>query len=203
MTKEVASSLPCEIAAIPSSQYVRSYPVCNCGKRWTCVDCRESWIRRRQRTSEKWLNSALANGGKAWFALLSIPTAGAWLTEAGELWQRWRRLGRQRSLHRQRRTPGELSTIDRGIAAMHMVNKQGRWQPHLHAVIVTSAQFDADKIIDQWQALGPGFADIERVESLGAVIRYSIAGPIPESPGELAALSEWLAGVRMVRRIGR
>ena len=184
------------------SLYVRSYPRCNCGDRWLCDECRDTWIRRRARTTSKWLNDALA-GGRAWAVLLTTPTTGHWLTELTELWDRWRALGRLRTLHRQRKTQGALTLIRRGVASAHLLSRTGDWQPHLHAVLVTEMECDELAIIDAWKAFGEGYADIEPVRKMGAAIRYAIAGSVERPLDDRVMLAELLPRVRMVRRIGK
>ena len=89
------------------------------------------------------------------------------------------------------------------MAALHLVNRVGRWQPHLHAVVVQDAESDATAIVVAWQALGDGFADLEPAASLGAVVRYSIAGELPDGDDDRAALARMMRGQRMIRRIGK
>jgi hypothetical protein len=183
-------------------QNVRSYPLCNCGNRWLCDGCRNAWIRRRERTSRRWLQEAISPKTRVWFVLLSIPSSGSWFTEMEELWKRWRKLGRTRTLHRQRKDKGELAHVLRGVASLHLVNKERYWGPHLHAVLVASDSTEKSSINRTWQSMGEGFAEAEEARSLGAVIRYSIAGELPDSQEDRMALARVLHGKRLVRRIG-
>lgn len=203
MTNDADSTVELSQPIPPSSQYVRSYPACNCGQRWLCAECRETWVRRRQRTTMKWLRHSASASTCNWFSTLTIPTEGSWLSETGELWKRWKRIGRLRSLHRQRAVPGELAAIRRGIASLHLVNRDLSWQPHIHAVFVADADFQERAIVDCWHAQGRGYAEIEHARSFGAVVRYSIAGQLPQPLDDCLAISRMLRGVRIVRRIGR
>lgn len=193
----------CDSAA-QSSHTVVSSARCQCGRRWQCAECRRYWVSRRARTSSAWLQQSVDDGGVAWSALLTIPTAGEWPGETSELWRRWRAMGQQRTreLRRKNGKTG-LVGIRCGIAALHVVNRVRQWQPHLHAVIVQDPQSDVKAIIDAWQVLGLGFADVTRAKSLGACVRYAIAGGLPTSEKDRAALALMLAGQRVVRRIGK
>lgn len=186
-----------------SSLYVSAPARCNCGARWRCDQCRRSWIGRRYRSAYSWLLQSVDAGGVAWFAMLTIPTAGEWQRETNELWRRWRALGQQRTRERRNHSETGLVRIRRGIGALHLVNRAGAWQPHLHAVIAVDLQGDGTAIEDAWEALGDGFADVSPAASLEAVVRYSIAGELPACIADRETLERMMRGVRVVRRIGR
>lgn len=193
-----------ETPVLPSSLYVtHSLPRCNCGDRWQCDQCRRAWIGRRYRASKKWLRERINLDGEIWFALLTIPTGKEWLGETAELFERWSKLGKARSQQRFRKQRGQLGAIRRGIAVLHLLRRDGNYHPHLHAVIVSNANMDFQSVIDAWQAMGQGFADLQKADSLEATIRYSIADDVPNDPLERQSLASLLKGVRMVRRIGK
>lgn len=191
-------------ATCPSSLNVVSYPdfLCNCGKRMQCIQCHRAWVGRRYRTNIKWLEIALESGGIAWFGLFTLPNIDGWVIASAELWSRWRKLGRARSLSKQRRRPDTLAQIRRGIAAMHFVNKSGAFQPHLHAVFVSDPEFDPLFVINLWKEFGSGYADLERANSLGATLRYSINGPMPSSKEGKLEMDKILKGKHLIKRIG-
>ena len=113
-------------------------------------------------------------------------------------------LGHRRSSDRRRMDAKTgLVWIRRGVAALRAVNVVGRWQPHLHALFVVDARSDATAIVNAWQELGEGFADLSRAESLGACVRYAMAGELPDSDDDRAALAHMLKGQRVVRCIGK
>ena len=202
MTRQPTTDLPS--AATQSSLYVsQSLHLCNCGDRFECETCRQSWIAKRSRTSERWLSNAIAVDGVAWFAMLTIPTLGEWVTESSELFRRWTKLGKQRSQQRFRGIPRGLGSIRRGIGVLHLVGRAGRFQPHLHGVIVSDPSIDSRSIIDAWQRFGQGFVDVQLARSLGAVVRYAIAGPLPHELADRKEVGAMLHGVKIVRRIGR
>lgn len=188
-----------------SSQYGRSVTtsLCQCGRRYECYECREYWVRRRCRSSEAWLRDAIGDDGKVWFVLSTLPVSGDWPTETTELFRRWSLLGKRRSQQRFRASQQGLGSIRRGIASLHLVGSRGRYQPHLHAVIVADPTMGTQALIEAWQTMGQGYVDAQRADSLGAVVRYAVAGPLPSDPIERASLGETLRGVRVIRRVGR
>ena len=193
------TSLPAQ----PSLYVSQSLHLCNCGDRWECETCRRSWIAKRSRSSERWLSDAMTADGVAWFALMNLQTKGDWLAESAELFGRWAKLGKQRSQQRFRGIPHGLGSIRRGIGALHLVGRAGRFQPHLHGVIVSDPSIDSRSIIDSWTRMGQGFADVQPAQSLGAVVRYAIAGPLPNATSDRKEIAALLHGVRIVRRIGK
>jgi|GEM_PF-3358521 len=205
MTRQPIPALP-RPSLCPTRQYGTSVTTpqrCQCSLRWECEECREYWVRRRQRTCYRWLEDALREDGQAWFAHLTIPAKGDWTAETNELFLRWSKLGKARSQQRFRAKQDGLACIRRGIGCLHLVNESKAWQPHLHAVLVTDRTTEDQSLVNNWQAMGVGYAEVELARSLGAVVRYSIAGPLPSDCEKRRMLSEALKGVRMIRRIGR
>ena len=191
-------------AAALSSLYVsQSLHRCNCGDRWECRACRHAWVSKRSRTSEQWLRGSIGTDGLVWFAMFTLKTTGDWQAESAELFGRWAKLGKQRSQQRFRGIPHGLGSIRRGIGALHLIGRAGRFQPHLHGVIVSDPSIDSRSIIDAWQRLEQGFVDIQPARLLGAVVRYAIDGPLPNDPRDRKEISGMLHGVRMVRRLGK
>jgi len=192
-------------SSIPSSQYrliVTTSQRCNCERRWECDECREYWIRRRQRSNERWLADAIGSDGETWFGMFTIKTNGDWQAEVNELFSRWSRLGKLRSQLRYRANQNGLGAIRRGIGVIHLVGSNGHYQPHLHAVLVSDPSLDIRPITNAWQSVG-GYADMQSARSLGAVVRYSIAGPLPDAVEDRKEVATLLRGVRIVRRLGR
>lgn len=203
MTSQPATALPSSTTLLSSLYGLSVTTRCQCGNRWECIRCRRYWIGRRYRSAMPWLRGAISTDGLVWFAMLTIPTAGDWQAESVELFRRWAKFGKQRSQQRYRGTQRSLGSIRRGIGALHLVGRAGRFQPHLHGVIVSDPSIDSRSIIDAWTRFGRGFADVQPARSLGAVVRYAIAGPLPKDPSDRKQISGMLHGVRVVRRIGK
>ena len=183
-----------------SSQTVVSCARCKCSNRWMCSECRGYWIARRTSSSLRWLSESQ---GEYMFATLTIRTAEDWAKECEVLWGSWRKLGRLRSCDRRRRNSKTgLVQVMRGVAALHLVNKERGWQPHLHAVLCCDSALDIGMMERAWKSVGGGYADVERVRSLKACIRYAIAGELPADEQSRRKVSRLLHGVRVIRRIG-
>ena len=203
MTRQPASALPSSTTL--SSLYGRSVTtsLCKCGRRWECMECRRYWVDRLKRSNGPWLRDAMGNDGLAWFVTLTIPTKREWFSELPQLFDRWSKLGKQRSQQRFRGTQNGLGSIRRGIAALHLVNKAGLYQPHLHGVVVSNPTMDTQSLIDAWNRMGPGFVEIELARKKAAVEGYSIAGPLPSDESERKAIASLLKGIKVIRRIGK
>ncbi len=175
MTTEPEFLLPAQLAQ-PSLNVRSSRTHCNCGNRWTCDWCRNAWIARRKRSNLKWLSDANGSDARSWFCTFTVAVSEDIRADMEMLWGRWSELGRQRSLSRSRTVLKGLGLISRGFAAMHLLNRYEGWQPHLHAIIIADRTLEPDVVIEFWQERG-GYADVEEVRSLGAVVHYSIADP--------------------------
>lgn len=203
MTRQPTSALPSSTTL--SSLYGRSVTtsLCQCGRRWECMECRSYWVKRRKESSGKWLTDAMGNDGLAWFVTLTIPTAGEWVSESAELFDRWSKLGKQRSQQRFRGTQHGLGSIRRGLGALHLVNRRGHYQPHLHGLLVSDSTCISEAVANAWNRMGPGYVEIELARKKAAVEGYSIAGPLPSEASERKAIASMLKGIRVIRRIGR
>ncbi len=176
---------------------------CSCGRRFVCLECRRYWVSKRVRSAKTWLKRKLPPNVTPFSITLSIRTTSDWKTEAALLWSYWKELGTKRTTDKKGRTFNGLDSIVRGLASMHYLNKAGEWQTHIHCTLMVTETFRRASLIDTWLQIGGSYSDVQPTKSLGAWVRYSIAGDVPSDEEDRLALQRMNRGKHQVRRIGK
>ena len=183
------------------SMVVESNFLCNCGNRWRCQKCRETRVGKLKRSILPWIKQGVGVDGQALELLMTCEDSNHFENALGLLWPAWSGLGKKRRRAKRCGT-NPLSGIRRGVACLHVANKRGALNAHLHCVLACDPNIEFDCIDDFCRNKGLGYRALEPVRSLERCLHYSLNALPPTNPNDVDFVETFLSRKHLVRRIG-